>query len=127
LAINNFIRFTESIKTKEDMRVVRITIRPLIADCTGEVYFTDLQLQEGNRLTGHTPHTTTMLRNSAPPPASQRRGAHRRHRRHFQPRENLLGLGLLYLPDSSDAGRKYFTFARCGIAQGDLSIGGKCR
>jgi len=122
LAINNFIRFTESIKTKEDMRVVRITIRPLIADCTGEVYFTDLQLQEGNRLTGHTPHTTTMLRNSAPPPASQRR-----HRRHFQPRENLLGLGLLYLPDSSDAGRKYFTFARCGIAQGDLSIGGKCR
>ena len=68
MAINNFIRFTESIKTREDMRVVSITIRPLIADCTGAVYFTDLQLQEGDRLTGYTPHITTMLRNSSNPP-----------------------------------------------------------
>lgn len=63
MQINNFIRFSESIKTRGDMRVVSVTVRPLIADCTGDIYFTDLQLQEGSRLTGYTPHTTTMLKN----------------------------------------------------------------
>ncbi len=64
--ISNFIRFSEFIKVKEDKRVVSVTICPLIADCTGEVYFTDLQLQEG-RLSGYTPHTTPMLRNPGNP------------------------------------------------------------
>lgn len=68
MQINNFIRFSEAIKTREDMRVVSVTIRPLISDCTGDIYFTDLQLQEGSRLTGYTPHTTTMLKNSDNPP-----------------------------------------------------------
>lgn len=68
MRINNFIRFSESIKTREDMRVVSITVRPLISDCTGSIYFTDLQLQEGSRLTGYTPHTTTMLKNGENPP-----------------------------------------------------------
>ena len=63
----NFIRFTETIKVKEEKRVVSVTVRPLIADCTGVICFTDLQLQEGDRLTGYTPHTTTMLRKSANP------------------------------------------------------------
>jgi len=63
----NFIRFTETLKVKEEMRVVSVTLRPLIADCTGIIYFTDLQLQEGDRLTGYTPHTTTMLKNSTNP------------------------------------------------------------
>lgn len=63
----NFIRFTETIKVKEEKRIVSVTLRPLIADCTGTIYFTDLQLQEGDRLTGYTPHTTTMLRNSSNP------------------------------------------------------------
>ena len=66
--IDNFIRFSESIKTREDMRVASITVRPLISDCTGAIYFTDLQLQEGSRLTGYTPHTTTMLKNGENPP-----------------------------------------------------------
>ena len=66
--VTNFIRFTETLKTKEDMRVVSITVRPLIADSTGTIWFTDLQMQEGNQLTGYTPHTTTMLRNSPNPP-----------------------------------------------------------
>lgn len=66
MKIDNFIRFSETIKVKEDMRVVSVTIRPLIADCTGEVYFTDLQFQEG-RLSGYTPHTTTILRNPGNP------------------------------------------------------------
>ncbi|MGB4823707.1 MAG: hypothetical protein WBP82_02215 [Leuconostoc mesenteroides] len=67
MKINNFIRFSESIKTREDKRVVSVTIRPLISDCTGEIYFTDLQLQEGNKLTGYTPNTTTMLKSSKNP------------------------------------------------------------
>jgi hypothetical protein len=45
--VTNFIRFTETLKTKEDMRVVSITVRPLIADSTGTIWFTDLQMQEG--------------------------------------------------------------------------------
>lgn len=71
MVIDNFIRFAEVIKLKEDMRVVSITVRPLISDCTGEVYFTDLQIQEGAKLTGYTPHTTTMLRNSHNAPRYQ--------------------------------------------------------
>lgn len=68
MQINNFIRFSESVKIKEEKRVVSVTIRPFIADCTGSIYFTDLQLQEGSSLTGYTPHTTTMLKNSENPP-----------------------------------------------------------
>ncbi|MGI6121369.1 MAG: hypothetical protein ACOYH0_03610 [Saccharofermentanales bacterium] len=66
--VANFIRFTETLKTKEEMRVVSITVRPVIADCTGTIWFTDLQAQEGDRLTGYTPHTSTMLRSSPNPP-----------------------------------------------------------
>jgi hypothetical protein len=71
MIIDNFIRFAEVIKLKEDKRVVSVTVRPLIADCTGEVYFTDLQIQEGSKLTGYTPHSTTMLRNSHNAPRYQ--------------------------------------------------------
>ena len=51
----------------ERMRIVSVTIRPLIADCSGAIYFTDLQVQEGDRLTGYTTHTEKMLRNSPNP------------------------------------------------------------
>lgn len=71
MVIRNFIRFAEVIKLKEDKRIVSVTLRPLIADCTGEIYFTDLQLQEGDRLTGYTPHTTAILRNSGNAPRYQ--------------------------------------------------------
>ncbi|MTI95460.1 MAG: hypothetical protein FH749_08210 [Firmicutes bacterium] len=66
--VGNFIRFTETLKTKEELRVVSITVRPVIADCTGSIWFTDLQVQEGGRLTGYTPHTSAMLKNSPNPP-----------------------------------------------------------
>lgn len=71
MIIDNFIRFAEVVKLKSDMRVVGVTIRPLIADCTGEIYYTDIQIQEGDKLTGYTPHTTTMLRNSGNAPRYQ--------------------------------------------------------
>jgi hypothetical protein len=67
MKIDNFIRFAETVKVKEDKRVVSVTVRPLIAYCTGEIYFTDLQIQEGDKLTGYAPHTTTMLRDSQNP------------------------------------------------------------
>jgi len=71
MVINNFIRFAEVIKLKEDKRVVSVTTQPSITDCTGSVYFTDLQFQEGDKLTGYTPHTTTMLVDSGNAPKYQ--------------------------------------------------------
>lgn len=68
MPINNFIRFAEVIKLKTNKRVVTVTVRPLIANCSGSIYYTDMQLQEGDKLTGYTPHTSTMLRNSENPP-----------------------------------------------------------
>ena len=56
-----FTRFSETILTKEERRVVSITVKPLISDCTGRIYFTDLMVQEGDRLTGYVIHTETLL------------------------------------------------------------------
>lgn len=56
-----FTRFSETILTKSERRVVSITVRPMIADCTGRIYFTDLMAQEGDRLTGYVIHTGTLL------------------------------------------------------------------
>jgi hypothetical protein len=62
MRIKNFLRFTETMKVKQEKRVVSVTVRPVLSDCMGALYITDLQLQEGNKLTGYTPHTETMLR-----------------------------------------------------------------
>lgn len=61
MATINFIRFTEKLEIKEELRVVSITVRPLIADCNGTIWITDIQAQEGDRLTGYTINTETML------------------------------------------------------------------
>lgn len=61
MPINNFIRFAEVVTVKEDKRVISVTVRPTIADCTGAIYFTDLQLQEGGMVTGYTKETQTMM------------------------------------------------------------------
>ena len=39
-----FIRLAEVINRKQDMRVVSVTVKPTITDCSGTIYFTDLQL-----------------------------------------------------------------------------------
>lgn len=65
--VDNFIRFAEPITLREEKRVVRVTVRPLIRDCSGTIFFTDLQLQEGNKLSGYSPHTTTMLKKGGTP------------------------------------------------------------
>jgi hypothetical protein len=56
-----FSRFADTIQIKSDKHVAGITVRLLITDCTGTIYFTDLQLQDGDRLTGYTVHTSGML------------------------------------------------------------------
>ena len=52
-----FIRLAEVVGRKQNMRVVSVTVKPTIADCSGTIYFTDLMLQEGPALTGYSPHT----------------------------------------------------------------------
>lgn len=47
-----FTRFTETITKKQNKRVINITVKPTITDCTGSVCFTDLMLQEGDKVTG---------------------------------------------------------------------------
>ena len=53
----DFERFVEIISKKEDKRVVNITVRPIVTDCEGDIWFTDLMLQEGDMLSGYTINT----------------------------------------------------------------------
>ena len=59
-----FERFVEVIEKKESKRVVGVTVRPIVEDCTGAVWFTDIMLQEGDMLSGYTPHTEISLKKS---------------------------------------------------------------
>ena len=60
-----FTRFVETIDKKKDMRIVSVTIKPVVAECTGTFWFTDLMLQEGKKLSGYVPHTETALKTYA--------------------------------------------------------------
>lgn len=68
MKVSNFLRFTEALKVKQEKRVVSVTVKPVLKNCTGTLNITDLQLQEGSKLTGYTSHTETMLRQSSSPP-----------------------------------------------------------
>lgn len=56
-----FVRLAEVVNKKKDMRIVSVTVIPTIADCSGRIWFTDLQLQEGPGLAGYAPHRSTCL------------------------------------------------------------------
>lgn len=56
-----FIRLAEVINKKRNMRVMSITVKPTITNCSGTIWFTDLQLQDAPALTGYTPHTEVRL------------------------------------------------------------------
>lgn len=60
-----FTRFTETIDKKEKKRIVSVTVKPMVTDCTGTVWFTDLMLQEGAMLSGYVINTETALKNYA--------------------------------------------------------------
>lgn len=68
MRITNFLRFTKTMKVKREKRVVSVTVKPVLSDCTGMLYITDLQLQECGKLTGYIPHTETMLQPPTSPP-----------------------------------------------------------
>ena len=54
-----FIRLAEVINRKQEQRVVSVTVKPTITDCSGTIYFTDLMLQEGPGADGiHAPYRT---------------------------------------------------------------------
>ncbi len=38
-----------------------VSIKPTLYDCTGMIWFTDIQLQEGPVLNGYVPHTESRL------------------------------------------------------------------
>ncbi len=56
-----FVRLAEVVNKKKDMRIVSVTVTPTIADCSGRIWFTDLQLQEGSALAGYAPHSEVAL------------------------------------------------------------------
>lgn len=59
-----FIRLAEVVNKKQDKRVVSVSVIPTITDCSGSIWFTDLQLQEGSALTGYAPHMEICLKES---------------------------------------------------------------
>lgn len=52
-----FVRLAETINKHQDKRVVSVTVKPTLADCSGALWITDLMLQEGTPVTGYAPHT----------------------------------------------------------------------
>jgi len=64
-----FIRLAEVVNKKQDKRVVSVSVIPTVTDCSGTIWFTDLQLQEGSALTGYAPHTEICLKESENDPA----------------------------------------------------------
>lgn len=56
-----FMRFSDTVLQKGSTRVVSITVIPTVTDCTGTIWFTDLQVQEGDQNTGYTTHTSRAL------------------------------------------------------------------
>lgn len=41
---------------------MNITVKPTVTDCSGTFWFTDLMLQEGDKVTGYVIHTETLLK-----------------------------------------------------------------
>ena len=60
-----FTRFTETIDKKEKKRVVSVSVKPVVTDCTGTIWFTDLMLQEGAMLSGYVINTETVQKKYA--------------------------------------------------------------
>ncbi len=58
----NFTRFSKTLEKESGKRVVSITVKLTVSNCTGKIWFTDLCLQEGAALTGYHPHTEIFLK-----------------------------------------------------------------
>lgn len=54
---SSFVRLAEVINKHQKKRVVSVTVKPTLTDCSGTLWITDLMLQEGMPVTGYTPQT----------------------------------------------------------------------
>lgn len=54
---SSFVRLAEVINKHQEKRVVSVTVKPTLTDCSGSFWITDLMLQEGMPVTGYTPQT----------------------------------------------------------------------
>lgn len=54
---SSFVRLAEVIHKHQEKRVVSVTVKPTLTDCSGTLWITDLMLQEGMPVTGYTPQT----------------------------------------------------------------------
>ena len=130
-----FTRFSETILTKQDQRVVSITVKPMISDCTGRIYFTDLMVQEGDRLTGYVINTETILQKyredgSIVPPRFYNgvvRSAETVVLFNLGNDANLTVSDILSLPGAGHGGGQHFRGFRRGRTQGSFPCCGKCR
>ena len=59
-----FIRLAETLNKKKSIRVAGITVKIVVSNCEGKIWFTDIMLQEGKVLTGYSPKTETFLKKS---------------------------------------------------------------
>ncbi|MDO4306978.1 MAG: hypothetical protein Q4C77_09090 [Eubacteriales bacterium] len=54
---SSFVRLAEVINKHQEKRVVSVTVKPTLTDCSGTLWITDLMLQEGMPVTGYMPQT----------------------------------------------------------------------
>lgn len=54
---SSFVRLAKVINKHQEKRVVSVTVKPTLTDCSGTLWITDLMLQEGMPVTGYTPQT----------------------------------------------------------------------
>ena len=54
---SSFVRLAEVVNKHQEKRVVSVTVKPTLTDCSGTLWITDLMLQEGMPVTGYTPQT----------------------------------------------------------------------
>lgn len=58
----NFNRISKTVEKSPDKRVVSITVSPVVINCSGRIWFTDLCLQEGSVLSGYHPNPEIFLK-----------------------------------------------------------------
>lgn len=62
--MKEFERYSEIVKKHEEKKVVSITVKLVMDDCTGELWITDMMFQEGDAVTGYTTNTKGLLEKS---------------------------------------------------------------
>jgi hypothetical protein len=62
MSATEFARFAETVKVRtEGRRVAAVTVTPKVIDCSGDLWFADVMLQESSLLSGYCLETDAML------------------------------------------------------------------